>query len=168
MLEGESVFSGVNIINIFHCAGASGWGASYGGYPTALWVPTFSQWVEFSGLTEKFPNACGEQDDPDHDGLANLQEMNAGTDPADAQSKLAFEAAARPEDLSAADQTPIAEGRFGLYFQSIPGKSYSVQSSGRLGGEWSTVANTTASNPQSRVVLDRPAGAAFYRLLVNP
>jgi hypothetical protein len=152
---------------MYYLPGQSGWGATFAGSPTAVWVPTFAEWVDLSGLASQFPNACGEQDDPDQDGLGNLAEWKAGTDPLNAQSTLAFEAAARPEALSTEDQTPLAEGQFGLYFQSVPGKAYDVLFADKASGTWAVAQTLTATTQQKRVVFERPAGQAFYRIKLH-
>jgi hypothetical protein len=98
----------------------------------------------------------------------NLEEKEAGTDPLDASSLLAFEAALRPEALVVADQTPIPSGQHALYFQSIPGMRYEILSTERIGGEWSTVETVSATTSQKRVLVDKAAQTAFYRIHVLP
>jgi hypothetical protein len=166
-LGGSLVFHGIAQATAYYMAGATGWTNPFGGLPTALWNPEFNAWVATNGLAAKYPDADGAQNDPDHDGLTNWQEMNAGTDPTEAKSTLAFETVARPEALCPEDQTTLADNQFALYFQSVPGKSYDVLSSATVNGAWNPVVQITATTAQKRVVLDRPAGSAFYRVAVH-
>lgn len=170
LLEGDFVFENTPNATVYYRAGATGWGPTFGGRPTAIWLapPSYAQWAADRGLTVKYPGASGESDDPDRDGLTNLQEMAAGTDPTERASVLAFEFLARPGDLSVEDQTPPDVGRFALYFQSIPDKSYAIQSRERLGTAWTTGTTVTATTSQKRVLLNRPATQAFFRVILRP
>jgi hypothetical protein len=109
-----------------------------------------------------------ETDDLDSDGLNNLQERIAGTDPSDRTSILAWETAARPADLSAEDLVPLQSGQAALYFQTIPAMTYEVQQQERLGGEWKAVAQIRATTTQKRFVLPNLSGAQFYRVRAVP
>jgi len=164
---GETVFENANKATVYHLASAAGWGPTFGGRPTAVWELSYSQWADFSGLAARYPAASAEQDDPDKDGLTNIQEMAAGTDPTDRNSALGFEALARPADLSEDDRTDIGPNQFALYFQSIPGKTYEIEAAEVLGGTWSTVASATATTTQKRLLLDRPATQRFYRVVIR-
>ena len=65
------------------------------------------------------------------------------------------------------DKTPLLPGQFALYFQSVPGRSYEIQSTEAVGAEWIHGEIVPAgSATQKRVVLDRPATNAFYRLKI--
>jgi hypothetical protein len=140
--------TGTDRATVFYRAGTTGWeGVQFGGRSAVLWVPT---------------------DDLDHDEMDNEKEMVAGTDPLDATSWLAFEGAPRPGALAEEDQTTISVGQHALYFQSIPGMRYEILSSDFLGGAWSSVATVDADALQKRVLVDRPASAAFYRIQVVP
>ena len=58
-------------------------------------------------------------------------------------------------------------GRMALYFQSVPGKTYQIELTERLGGEWVKVVTTSAGwATQRRAVLDRPATTGFYRIVL--
>ena len=165
---GAGAFTDVYHATIYHLAGSTGWGPTFGGLPTAPWVkrPSYGQWAAGWGLPEKYPSATGEQDDADQDGLTNLREMLIGTDPTDRKSALVFSALARPADLSDEDKTPIDPAHFALYFESVPGKSYEVQSAEVLGGAWSTATTAAATKTQKRVVLNRPKAHRFYRVVI--
>ncbi len=131
-------------VTVYYRSGTTGWESTFGGRPAVLWIP---------------------EEDLDHDGMTNQQEFMAGTDPSDAQSLLALEGVARPDDLAEDDKTPLPPGQFALYFKSIPGKSYVIQSTEMLGGEWHREATVAAGRAtQKRVVLDRPPNKVFYRI----
>jgi hypothetical protein len=155
---------------VYYYEGASGWDTTFALRPTVkLFRQTaFEQWAATNGLAAQFPNACGEPDDADHDGMSNLQEMYAGTDPTSAKSALAFESTARPEDLIEEDKTPLEAGQFALYFQTVPGRTYDIQSCATLNGEWSMAKTVIAATTQKRVALSRPAEKAFYRVATRP
>ena len=121
-----------------------------------------------TGLTAQFPGASGEGDDSDSDGFTNRDEWLAGTDPTQRGSRLEMELAPRPADLSASDKTPIEAGQHGVYFRSVPGRYYGVQRATALGGAWELQAVRVADAIQTRFVLPKPDGQAFYRVLILP
>ena len=165
---GAAVFGSPSKAIVYYLAGTTGWGSTFAGRPTAVWVrrPSYSQWASAAGLPTKYPNASGEQDDADQDGLTNSQEMVASTDPTERTSSLVFEALARPGDLSEDDKGPIDPSDFALYFQSVPGQSYEIQSRDTLGSAWSTAASVTATTTQKRVRLIKPSTQKFYRVVI--
>lgn len=167
---GGEVFWGSPNVIAYRRAGTSGWGPTFSGVPTALWVPllSYAEWAKSTGLADRYPNASGERDDPDQDGMSNLAEMQAGTDPTRRESVLAFERIPRPDDLTEADRAALATSQFAWYFQSVPGKVYQVQRADHLGGGWNPVATLVANTTQKRAALDKPRAAGFYRLLVVP
>jgi len=166
------VFGGCPFATVFYLAGASGWGAMYELAPTAVWVPrpTYVDWAVSSGLTAQFPAASGEADDPDGDGFTNGQEWFAGTAPVQNTSRLQLELTPRPADLSASDQTPIPAGQRAVYFRSVPGRYYGVQSAVDLGGTWELQATRIAApgTTQTRILLPIPGPQAFYRVEALP
>jgi hypothetical protein len=94
-------------------------------------------------------------DDPDGDGLSNLQEYLAGTNPFDTSSSLKILASPSPAGIR-------------LTFRAAAGRSYTIQYRDDLQtGPWNTLTNIP---PQ---IADRtadfsdapPAGARFYRLV---
>jgi hypothetical protein len=166
-LSGGYVFFNAKQAVVYYIPGTAGWKPTLGGRPTAVWGQRYDDWAVASGLAAQYPGAGGQADDPDHDGLSNVQEMAAGTDPTSAASVLAFEREARPAALIDEDKTPVDAHRIALYFQTVPGKNYGVLSSSTLNGPWNTLTNLTATTTQRRVVLDQPAGNAFYRVMVR-
>ena len=165
----QQLFNESPNVTVFYRAGTTGWGTTFSGRPTALWEETpYQEWARNSGLLDQFPNASGESDDPDHDGMTNLQEMLAGTDPANPASKLAFERIPRTNDLEAADKTDIRADQHALYIQTVPGIKYEIQSAGALGGTWQTETNITATTTQKRILVNKPLDKGFYRILLVP
>jgi len=164
----SGLFSSANQVAVYYRAGTTGWDATFAGRPTALWVPTYQEWAQAVGLLDRFPNASAEADDADHDGLNNLQEMRAATDPADLSSVLKFDNAPRPKDLADADKTPIGPGQHALYFQTVPGRNYEIQSVTAFGGPWQTETNVTATTAQRRVLVDKALNQGFYRIVLVP
>ncbi len=153
---------------VFHRAASTGWGATVGGRPTALWIepPLYSEWLQSSDLPLEHPNASAEPDDPDHDLLSNYAEMLAGTDPTDWTSLLILDQGPRPGDLTAEDLTPIGDGEHALYIRSVPGKTYAVQWAEAMNGPWHVDAVVTATTTQKRFVFPKPAVQAFYRVIL--
>ena len=166
---GTAAFRGANNATIYYRAGTTGWGSTLAGRPTALWVvPTYSQWAASYDLPTQYPNASGPQDDAERDGLTNIQEMEAGTDPTAAGSALRLEQQPRPNDLTESDKTPPGPNQFALYFQSVPGKIYELQSTPTLGSPWKSAFTVIATTTQKRVLMSKPASKEFYRVLLRP
>lgn len=97
--------------------------------------------------------------DLDGDGQSNLEEIVAGTDPTDPGSRLGF------------TRVQVAGGRVHLEFEAAAGRRYRLLAQDRLGETaWETLADLPAQ-PTARLerVVDPtpPAGARFYRLVVN-
>lgn len=155
-------------VTVYYRAGTTGWSNSFAGRPTALWVeqPTYQEWAQTTGLLSKFPDASAETDDADQDGLNNLAEMLAGTDPTSPSSTLKFETTPRPNDLVDADKTAIGADQHALYFQTVPGKKYEIQSVSAIGGTWQMETNVTAT--QKRVVVNKLVDQSFYRVMLVP
>jgi hypothetical protein len=93
--------------------------------------------------------------DPDQDGLTNLQEYLAGTDPTSASSRLWIEI----EPITGANRT--------LRFDAVAGKTYTVQYRDSLGyGAWQKVADVpvqATAGPAEVVDSDAAALTRFYR-----
>jgi len=99
--------------------------------------------------------------DSDGDGQNNLAEYVAGTDPRDANSRLA---------ITGASPNPAMPSEFILRWSSMAGKSYTVQAATNLlTGFDQTLATGVLATPPSNVHTDNVTGAAtkFYRIKVE-
>ena len=163
-------FNGSPFVTAFHRSETTGWGAAFADRPTALWVerPSYADWAVSTGLNAQFPAASGEGDDADGDGFTNGDEWFASTDPTQSASRLELELTSRPADLTASDQTPVPAGQRAVYFRSVPGRYYGVQSTTNLSGPWTLQAVRIASTSQTRFVLPASGPQAFYRVLALP
>jgi hypothetical protein len=165
-----NLFNNSTNVTVYYRAGTTGWSDTFAGRPTALWVeqPTYQDWAQATGLLEKFPDASGESDDADADGMNNRAEMRAGTDPTSPSSTLKFETAPRPDELTDADKTAIGPDQHALYFQAVPGRKYEIQSLNAFGGTWQTETSVTATSTQKRAVVNKPIDQGFYRVVLVP
>lgn len=165
-----SLFYDSNQVTVYYRSGTTGWGTTFGGRPTALWVKpsAYQEWAQATGLLDQYPNAGAETDDPDKDGMNNLTEMLAGTDPTNRDSVLKFETVPRPNDLVEADKTSIDSNRHALYLQTVPGRNYQIQTATDFGGAWQAVTNLTATTTQKRFVMDHLMDQGFYRVVLTP
>jgi hypothetical protein len=100
------------------------------------------------------------EDDLDGDGLRNLQEYEAGTDPTDALSYLKVE------------NVELAEGRAEVLvrFLAVSNRTYTVQSSEAVaGGGWQRLRDVVAASTNRLFEVRDPAGAMgvqrYYRLV---
>jgi hypothetical protein len=166
----DYVFFNSVFATVFYRAGTAGWGPTFAGRPTAVWVPrpAFGDWAVSTGLATQFPNARAEGDDPDGDGFTNGAEWFAPTDPTQRASRLELEPTPRTADLSASDQTPIEPGQHAVFFRSVPGHYYGVERATSLDGAWELQATKVAATTQTRFVLPKPADHGFYRVLALP
>ena len=98
--------------------------------------------------------------DADGDGVSNLQEFKAGTNPVDLRSKLALLAELRNPDAA----RPVA-----LKWPSIAGKHYVVERAGALASDrWSVLAPDLVGTGATLEYGDggSVAGTQFYRVRV--
>lgn len=116
----------------------------------------FFQWLQHNGL-----NTDGSDDytDPDGDGFANWNEWRAGTDPADRNSALRV-LNAQPDSLGTR-----------LTWQSVPGKSYSIErSTSVIPLTFQTVGTHVPGAASSQAYTDTTAtneGPYLYRVRVE-
>ena len=114
-------------------------------------------WETAHGLDSN--NAADAQLDPDLDGMTNLQEYLAGTDPDDPRSSLKFDPI-----ILAAGQTAAV-----LQFNAASNKTYRIQARNSLSsGEWSTVAAIVARPTNHLATITNSLNAAasrYYRIL---
>lgn len=111
-------------------------------------------WELSHGLNENDPAGDnGPDGDPDHDGLSNLQEFLAGSNPRDAQSYLKIESISLNSGVV-------------LTFNAVSNKSYTILYTSALGsGAWLKLADISArATNRVAVVADTEATNRFYRL----
>jgi hypothetical protein len=114
-------------------------------------------WELANGLKPNDPTDASE--DPDHDGLTNLQEYVAGTDPQSAASVLKFNSVALAMD-----------GTVTLHFTAVSAKPYTVQYRDALSGsDWSKLRDV-AEQPNTREeevtdAVPRSSPQRFYRVV---
>ncbi|HEY5911734.1 MAG TPA: PA14 domain-containing protein [Verrucomicrobiae bacterium] len=94
--------------------------------------------------------------DPDHDGMSNLLEYLAGTDPHD------------PNSVFRLDLLSDRHGSLSLQFQAISNRTYTVQSSTGFGA-WAQLTNVPAATTNRGVVVPvLPADSHRYYRLATP
>ena len=111
-------------------------------------------WETAHGLN---PNSAADAAlDADHDGMTNLQEYLAGTDPQDPASRFT-------NAITRDGGVPTVR------FIARAGKGYTVQSSDTLGGGWSKLADVAPQSVTGEVAVADPAATGqakrFYRII---
>ena len=112
-----------------------------------------------NGLPDWWEALYGQNDpgaDPDRDGLKNLGEYRAGTNPLDASSVIAF-----------VGILPVAPVGVEIRWSSITNRSYSIQRSTDLFGSYSLLASNRPASPPANTYRDTTAsgsGPFFYRI----
>jgi hypothetical protein len=99
--------------------------------------------------------------DSDGDGMSDLAEAIAGTDPKDANSVF----------RASTDLQPAPGGGFVIKWSSVAGRSYSVFRSSDLGQGFTPVSGPLAATPPANRFTDATANATgpyFYRIQVDP
>jgi uncharacterized repeat protein (TIGR01451 family) len=116
------------------------------------------EWEVAHGLNPTDPNDANA--DPDGDGMTNLQEFHAGTDPNSATSVLEI------------TETQQIGDDFVINFDTVSGKNYKIEYTDDIvSGIWNTVTNNVAGTGGTVSITD--SGAAllphrFYRVQVVP
>lgn len=122
---------------------------------------SFEEWSRLSfGSSPLSGEAADELGDPDGDGMSNLAEFQAGTDPADAASSLRI-LSCQPAGL----QSVL------LTWPSVSNRVYSVEWSTNLTGEFTGVLEGQQATPAENtctVPVIPGADAVFYRIKVGP
>lgn len=169
----QPAFPDSPLATLFRRSDAAGWQGTDWTGPVVDWTPPapYAAWSFAVGLQTRFPESAAEGDDPDADGVSNRAEYEAGTDPTESGSRFVIDLLPRPFDLSAADKTPIPEGRHAIYFRSVPGQSYALLGSDQPDGPWhASVSAVKALTTQTRLLARKPAAhpQAFFRVLAVP
>lgn len=104
-----------------------------------------------------FDTMTSADDDADGDGVSNLAEFKAGTDPRDPHSVFK---ASTPEP---ADGSVVK-----VRFMTVAGKSYVVESCAAIGAAWNQVGGVVSGTGGEVLVSDASAGAGgkFYRIRI--
>jgi sugar lactone lactonase YvrE len=138
--------------------------------PVQLWVRSAAgrpasqvsdEWKQHFFGSAAAPEA-DDANDHDGDGMSNLQEYLAGTDPTDGKSCLRF--------LKTGWTEAPVRGVV-LNWLSAPGKTYAIERSDHLpAGTWSPVASGLVGDgyPASCVDTNTPGTSRFYRLRLQP
>jgi hypothetical protein len=119
------------------------------------------EWMQhyFGHLTGQANDASRAQDDADGDGVSNLEEYLAGTDPT------------APASFFQLQITPLSAGQTSLTWLAMPGRSYQVQYKDDLSDPFWQVAAGAASFKGNRGAFTVPVSEPyrFYRIvLTNP
>ena len=118
--------------------------------------PSYATWI---ALYPGVGTLNGPNDDPDGDGITNMQEYVAGTNPADWNSAL------KPSVLQPVGNDMILE------FQSVLGRTYRVEYSDTLqSGSWVTLQDNIAGTGGTVQVADLGGASQpkrFYRMVVQ-
>jgi hypothetical protein len=103
--------------------------------------------------------ALDPDEDADHDGMNNLQECLAGTDPRDATSRLQLR-----------DATVESDGMVVLRWPSVTNRFYTVGGGADLVTGFSAIVSNLPATPPDNVFRDRSSArdAFFYRINVEP
>jgi hypothetical protein len=130
------------------------------------------------GLCNSWEQLLGTQDrltaDYDGDGMSDLQEWRAGTDPRSADSVLALRSIQDADPMSRASREAGAATTLRLRFQSVPGRSYQIQFAPRLDAadafrNLGGVVTAAAGQEEIERAVELPAGSTsgFFRVVLT-
>jgi hypothetical protein len=120
------------------------------------------QWMNFyfHHLDPRLSDLSRANDDPDGDGLTNIQEFRAGTDPTSASNRFRITTIAR----SGSDRL--------ITFASVAGKTYRIEyKDDLLGASWILLQDQVSASGASTQITDSSAVALthrFYRVALEP
>jgi hypothetical protein len=143
-----------------HHGGNGGSGIVIVRYVTGGVSDPYQTWLATYFTADQLTNSAisGPTADPDHDGLNNEQEYQAGTNPTNALSCLI---------MYAATNNPAADGKFVVRWQSVTGKYYTVMATTNLLVAFTNLMPTNiAATPDVNVYTDSVGNAEtkFYRV----
>jgi hypothetical protein len=125
-------------------------------------LPTVDDDLDDDGLTSSEEAAAGtdpNNPDTDGDGFSDGEEVALGTDPLDLNSQLRWHSI-----------TASANGNIAITWESVPGRSYSIQYSDNF-KTWSTLVTVPASAGSTTSHIDGEGAAVakrFYRIRLAP
>lgn len=164
----SSPFNECPFVTAFHYPSATGFDSGIGFTPSAVWTPlaNYNEWAGAVGLTTTYPSASGPDSDADGDGLTNGSEWIAGTDPTDSNSVPALELFPVMASLTDGDRKTIAVNQRALYFRSVPGRYYGLQTAPAMDGHWALIKVRSATTTQIRFAIEKTLTTAFYRVVL--
>ncbi|MFM1767836.1 MAG: hypothetical protein RJA22_365 [Verrucomicrobiota bacterium] len=115
-------------------------------------VPDF--WEAQFGLNTN--NAADARLDLDSDGMVNVDEYNAGTDPAN------------PASLLQVSQFTQAAGQASFQFLAVSNRTYSIQGAASLPGPWTSLTNLAAAPTNRTPSITLPPAPGRFLRLVTP
>jgi hypothetical protein len=116
------------------------------------------QYFGGNGMTTNVPGSCAACD-PDGDGMSNLAEFLAGTDPTNNADSFHIISIGRPPD-----------GSCQVVWMSVPGINYQVWATTDLSTQFAAVSGTVPSAGATTSYTDVPAGGVtkYYKIKVLP
>jgi len=99
--------------------------------------------------------------DTDGDGISNLKEFLAGTDPTNIRSRLEF--------IGSKLATPDPAGNLRLEWITAPGKTYVVEcAENPATGPWTVIGTVTGDGEAKEVLAENSGDQRFYRIRLQP
>jgi hypothetical protein len=150
-----------NTLYYYRVAAVNATGGSFYSFASATTLTPYEEWRHAHFTTAELTNSAvsGDSADRDNDGMLNLDEYLAGTDPTNAASRLAVYEVA---------PNPAAPGEFLVRWQSATGRVYTVLGATNLNsGGFNLILRTNIpATPTLNVYTDTVQGAVqkFYRV----